>query len=862
MRALVLISALLLVSPGCPEPAPSTTPDGTSTPDATDDSSVTPDGSTDKGGPGPDIPTGPNAAPELERIGDRIVGVDEQLVIVLEASDPDGDDLTFSVFGSLPDGAKFDKAERRFEWTPEAAGSVVFLTFVVSDGAEFDRETIRVEVVAESTSNPPEFQPVGDQTVVADQLFSLQLEATDPDGQAITYGFEGSAPGKPQIDEETGLFEWTPSTKLIGETVRMTFTASDGGLTTSLEVDFIVTDGSSTGGDDPLPPTFEALDAQTATVGQPLSFTLVAQDPNPADTLEYAIFAGAPEGASLDGATFSWTPGADAGGTAWEVVFSVTDGTFTSFTTVEITVEKAPVTTTCADDPGEPNGSIATATALEPGTIARTMCDSELAGVDADFYVVSVAGGDKVDATLTFDPTEGDLELFFVNAQEQILASSQTLAGEEALSWTAPADAEPTYYIVVLGVGQSTFAMDYSLTLAVEANAVGCVEDDQEPNDTVEEAKPLPGTGATLQICAGNKDFFLVPLTCGQNVTVTLDTGGTGDLDFGLYPPGSNSPVTTGATEAPVEIGTAENLEESGDYVLRVEGWPAATEEGSYTLSVDATGACPSDTAGTDQASAMTISGETGTASDFSLCCADDWFKVALSEGENLVLDLSITSGSAGMVLRNVAGDQLAASAPSPDGDILQYTAEAASDVFIVVQGPTNTAYTLDWLVEAPTTGACTTLSCPKFNVCNPDTGECVSDFCTVDADCPTGHVCLETYCATPCTADADCRTEYGCKAFAEGRHCGITGSSTPGESCFAHTSCDGNAICWFKDNDGYCAAVGCLEDEDVVCPSGTECTLDASDTSLCGASCTADTDCRVEDGFTCTPPENTCLPL
>src|SRR5689334_21589887 len=45
-----------------------------------------------------------NHPPELERIGDRSVAIGQTLSITLEAKDPDGDKLTYSVFGNLPDG--------------------------------------------------------------------------------------------------------------------------------------------------------------------------------------------------------------------------------------------------------------------------------------------------------------------------------------------------------------------------------------------------------------------------------------------------------------------------------------------------------------------------------------------------------------------------------------------------------------------------------------------------------------------------------------------------------------------------------------------------------------------------------------
>ena len=67
--------------------------------------------------------TGAPGAPVLALIGDRIVAVGETLSIVLTATDGDDVDLSFSVYGQLPDGATFDKLNQTFEWTRPRQGS-------------------------------------------------------------------------------------------------------------------------------------------------------------------------------------------------------------------------------------------------------------------------------------------------------------------------------------------------------------------------------------------------------------------------------------------------------------------------------------------------------------------------------------------------------------------------------------------------------------------------------------------------------------------------------------------------------------------------------------------------------------------
>src|SRR5690606_3256410 len=118
--------------------------------------------------------------------------------------DADQDALSYSLYGTLPDGARFDKTAHRFEWTPASVGQVVFLTFVVSDGQAFDRETVRIEVVDEVEAHPPVFAPVGDQQLTVGRGFALELEATDPDGDTLTFGFERQLPDGATLDPATG----------------------------------------------------------------------------------------------------------------------------------------------------------------------------------------------------------------------------------------------------------------------------------------------------------------------------------------------------------------------------------------------------------------------------------------------------------------------------------------------------------------------------------------------------------------------------------------------------------------------------------------------------------------------------------
>jgi hypothetical protein len=92
-----------------------------------------------------------NKAPVLDSIGSQPVDLGGPLTIVVTASDPDGDELTFSAI-NLPTGATFDEATQTFSWTPEPGvipEGTYEVTFIVSDDkGKTDCEVVVITVSA------------------------------------------------------------------------------------------------------------------------------------------------------------------------------------------------------------------------------------------------------------------------------------------------------------------------------------------------------------------------------------------------------------------------------------------------------------------------------------------------------------------------------------------------------------------------------------------------------------------------------------------------------------------------------------------------------------------------------------------
>ncbi|MGB0590929.1 MAG: putative Ig domain-containing protein [Myxococcota bacterium] len=820
-----------------------------------------PDGGGDDGGgdssPG-DGPTG-NVAPELTLIGDRIVAVGEDLVIDVQASDANGDPLTYSVYGELPEGSKFDKIAHRFEWTPDQAGQTVYLTFVVSDSSEFDRETVRIQVVADKEDHPPEFILAGDQTVVAGQLFTLQLAASDPDGDVLSYGYQGLLPEGGSLDPDTGLFSWTAGSDLIGETFEVTFTVGDGSLQDVMPVILIVQEEGG-GGGGPSPPIFAAIGGQQVAAGEELVFVISAVDAD-GDKLTYDAQGELPEGALLDVATFRWTPEATHIGQVFQVLFSATDGTYVAYLNVEITVTAIP-DGTCIDDTWEPNEDIDGAYEIEPGEYSGSICDTDLVPVDYDFFKMTIPEGETLTVTLAFDTVDGDLDLFLVNEAIETIASSETTLPLESVTWTAPETTE--LYILVLGFGQPVFAAPYELTISTSDELpLQCLPDAFEPNENASQAKLLDDGLTGLSLCEDDVDVWKTSLICGETLQVTMNILGQGDLDMGLWSDASlqTEPIAQAATASETEQLALYGAPDDGTYYLKVVGYPPGQSWSPYELDVTRSGGCEDDEmkGNVSVATAHPLGGNDGQFAEAMICCDNDWYSFALGANQHALIEATVAEGTIALEVYDSDGlTKLSMAGPSQDAVQAEIESGASATYYLRVQGTVSALYDLEWIVIGGTAAQCTSSKdCPKYNVCDVETGDCVSDFCLSESGCPTGFECIDTYCVDPCDDDAACRTNDGylCKSFEEGTFCGVAGSSGPGESCGSHVTCADAAACLFQGDGGYCAIVGCSSPQ-ISCPIFSAC-LNDDDFSYCAKTCQTDAQCRPEDGFTCS--EGTC---
>ncbi len=164
-----------------------------------------------------------NRPPILATISDPVVTAGEALSFRVSATDPDGDNLTYSA-ADLPAGASFDPATRTFSWPQTVIGSYT-VHFTVNDGQLSVTAPVIIKVYP-SSDRPPVMSAIPSYSVKVGKLVSFTVKATDPDGDSLTYSAD-NLPSGASFLPGTGKFSWTPTS--VG-TYTVQFTVYDGQL--------------------------------------------------------------------------------------------------------------------------------------------------------------------------------------------------------------------------------------------------------------------------------------------------------------------------------------------------------------------------------------------------------------------------------------------------------------------------------------------------------------------------------------------------------------------------------------------------------------------------------------------------------
>ena len=177
-----------------------------------------------------------NRIPVLTPISDQVMDEGDQLVIPLNATDEDTDNLPSYVTGGLPGFCTLnDNGDYTGDITcnpgPNDAG-VSNVTVTINDNAPVNgSDNDSFQLTVNSANVPPTLAPIGQQSVEVGQQLVIPLSATDPEGDTLTFSDSGLPGFCVPTDNGNGTGDITCNPTMSAEagTYPVTVTVTDDG---------------------------------------------------------------------------------------------------------------------------------------------------------------------------------------------------------------------------------------------------------------------------------------------------------------------------------------------------------------------------------------------------------------------------------------------------------------------------------------------------------------------------------------------------------------------------------------------------------------------------------------------------------
>lgn len=344
----------------------------------------------------------------------------------IAATDPDGDVVIFEPL-LLPAGVDLVMLSESTavidSFAPTATGTTTFSVLAKDAYEGYDTLQWRITVVLPDQNAEPEFTtPPGTipPYVLAGRLYSVDIDATDPDGDPLTFSFATNPSGM-TINSASGLVTWSPGVKDTG-THQVIVWVSDG--TFAVQMSWTVTVNMLN-----RPPVMAALPDTAIDEGQALTLTVSAADSD-GNTIAFSM-PSFPTGARLQNRVFTWTPTTAQAG-QYTVVFVATDNGMPPLSdteTVNITVNNL--------TGGPPVFSTTPANMKDSADEAAVYRDTVLATVSdsSSITYAKIAGPAGVQINpatgiVTFTPTVADS-----GSQTIAVTAANPLGQKDTLTW-------------------------------------------------------------------------------------------------------------------------------------------------------------------------------------------------------------------------------------------------------------------------------------------------------------------------------------------------------------------------------------------------------------------------------------------
>ncbi len=283
------------------------------------------------------IPPPPNRRPTVTIVTqDQTVDGGASVSLDATASDPDGDDLTYSWSGS---GSFRDSISLDTRWSAPAAQSsdqTYTLMVEVSDGSLNDTDSVSITVrgVPPPNRRPTVTIVTQDQTVDGGASVSLDATASDPDGDDLTYSWSGSGSFRDSISLDT---RWSaPAAQSSDRNYTLMVEVSDGSLNDTDSVSITV---RGVPPPNRRPTVTIVTQDQTVDGGASVSLDATASDPDGDDlTYSWSGSGSFRDSTSLD---TRWSaPAAQSSDQTYTLMVEVSDGSLNDTDSVSITVRR------------------------------------------------------------------------------------------------------------------------------------------------------------------------------------------------------------------------------------------------------------------------------------------------------------------------------------------------------------------------------------------------------------------------------------------------------------------------------------------------------------------------------------------
>jgi len=173
-----------------------------------------------------------NFAPEIATISDIAMTEDTDHFVVLSATDPNGDDITFSVIGGSTETVSGLVSNDTLFLSPagnyNTSSAIVFSVVVTDVLGAADTTTANVTVTA--VNDAPVIASVSDQNGEEGTELSFNISATDVDGDNLSWTSQNLPTGAQFTDntDGTATFTWTPTYTQSGTYENILFIVDDG----------------------------------------------------------------------------------------------------------------------------------------------------------------------------------------------------------------------------------------------------------------------------------------------------------------------------------------------------------------------------------------------------------------------------------------------------------------------------------------------------------------------------------------------------------------------------------------------------------------------------------------------------------